>query len=123
MTAQPVSIANKLSLVTRHWTPHRIARFDDHQLVVAKVQGEFVWHAHADHDEVFMPVSGALLIDIEGEETRTVQPGEVFVVPAGVRHRPRTDGGEVSILVIDPMDVEHTGGEASELTVSEYPEL
>ena len=123
MTEQPISIANKLSLVTRQWTPHRIARFDEHQLIVAKVQGEFVWHAHSHHDEVFIPISGELLMDIEDEEPRTIRPGEVFVVPAGVRHRPRTNGEEVSILVIDPMDVEHTGGETSSLTVESYPEI
>ncbi len=119
-----VDIAEKLSQFDRHWTPHRIATFDQHQLVVAKVQGEFVWHAHEHHDEVFLPVSGTLWIDLEGDRCVSVGPGQVYVVPAGVRHRPHTrDGEEVHLLLIDPLDVQHTGEEVSERTVQDYPEL
>ncbi|MEM8712777.1 MAG: cupin domain-containing protein, partial [Planctomycetota bacterium] len=60
----------------------------------------------------------------EGAETARVAAGEVLVVPAGMRHRPRTeDGQEVTMLVIDPMDVKHTGDVDDELTVAEYPTI
>lgn len=118
-----IRIDDKLDLVERHWTPHRIARFDDHQIVVARVRDEFVWHAHDDHDEVFLPLSGVLLIDFEDDVTRRVGPGEILVVPAGVRHRPRTESGEVTLLIIDPLDVRHTGTERTAQTVDEYPEI
>lgn len=120
----PISIATKLTQVEALWTPHRIARFDGHQLVLARVSGEFVWHDHRDHDEVFLPISGTLLMDLEGAETVRVQAGELLVVPAGMRHRPRTeDGQEVTMLVIDPMDVKHTGDVEDDLTVEEYPSI
>ncbi len=118
---QQVHLEQKLKLVQKQWTPHRIATFDGYQLVLAKVAGEFVWHDHADHDEVFMPLSGVLLMDIEGEDTRRVEPGELLVVPAGRRHRPRTEAGEVTLLVIDPLGVKHTGDVQHDMTVQDYP--
>ncbi|MEM1448302.1 MAG: cupin domain-containing protein [Planctomycetota bacterium] len=120
---EPIRLADKLDQVTALWTPHRIARFDGHQMVLARVDGEFVWHQHDGHDEVFLPLSGELWIDFEDAEARRVLPGEVLVVPAGTRHRPRTEGGEVTMLVIDPMDVRHTGEVTGERTVEEYPEI
>lgn len=125
----PISLSKKLRQVEALWTPHRIAQFDGHQLVLARVQGEFVWHDHREHDEVFLPIGGTLIMDLEDpadasvEEVR-VDPGEVIVVPAGMRHRPRTlDGEEVTLLVIDPMDVKHTGDVRDEKTVDAYPEI
>ena len=120
----PIDLGQKLGLFDARWTPHRIAKFDGHQLLLAKVEGEFVWHAHADHDEVFLPLKGQLLMDFRDGTTRKVGPGQVLVVPRGVEHRPRTEPGEeVHLLVVDPLDVQHTGGVESELTVEEYPEI
>lgn len=125
----PISLVQKLSQVKDLWTPHRIAQFDGHQLVLARVQGEFVWHDHRDHDEVFLPIGGTLILDLENPADGTlnevrVDPGELVVVPAGMRHRPRTlEGQEVTLLVIDPMGVKHTGDVRDEMTVDAYPEI
>ena len=54
---------------------------------------------------------------------QVVQPGQVLVVPAGVRHRPRAEEGPVSMLVIDPMGVKHTGDEICDRTVEDYPDI
>ncbi len=122
MTApKPIDIAAKLALVERQWTPHRIATFDGYQIFVAKLEGEFVWHDHAEHDEVFFPIDGVLLVDFEEGETARVEPGQFLVVPAGMRHCPRTENGECRVLVIDPQVMEHTGKERSERTVEDYP--
>ena len=120
----PIDLTAKLSLFDAQWTPHRVARFDGHQMVLAKVEGEFVWHAHAGHDEVFLPLRGQLLVEFRDGTISEVGPGQVLVVPAGVEHLPRTrPGEEVHLLVLDPLDVEHTGGVASELRVDEYREI
>ncbi len=124
---KPISIAGKLGQVQALWTPHRIAQFDGHQLVLARVQGDFVWHDHKDHDEVFLPIHGTLWMDLknpDGGEVKEVRvdPGELFVVPAGMSHRPRTQNDEeVTLLVIDPLNVRHTGDTQSDRTVAEYP--
>lgn len=117
----PLNLDAKLEQVNALWTPHRIGTFDGHQLLLARIDGEFVWHDHGDHDEVFMPLSGVLWVDFDGGESRRVLPGEILVVPAGMRHRPRTEGGEVTMLVVDPLDVRHTGDEVSDRTVGSYP--
>ena len=76
-----------------------------------------------------MPIGGTLLMDLEDPKDASIKevrvgPGEVLVVPAGVRHRPRTpEGEEVTMLVIDPMNVKHTGDVRDEKTVEEYPEI
>ncbi|MDF1837555.1 MAG: cupin domain-containing protein [Planctomycetota bacterium] len=119
-----IDLGHKLDLFDKQWTPHRIATFDQHQLVLAKVQGEFVWHDHADHDEVFLPVNGTLWIDFEGGESVELGPGQVLVVPAGVAHRPRTrPEEEVQLLIIDPLTVQHTGAMDSDRTVQDYPTI
>lgn len=120
---QTVSLSAKFAAFQAQWTPHRIARFDDHQLLIARVEGEFVWHTHADHDEVFIPIAGELLIDFEDAPTARVRPGELLVVPKGTPHRPRTDAGECQLLLIDPNRVQHTGEVHNERTVVEYPDL
>ncbi|WP_419190637.1 cupin domain-containing protein [Saltatorellus ferox] len=126
---ESISLSAKLDLVQSLWTPHRIARFDGHQMLLARLRGDFVWHQHDGHDEVFLPLSGSLIVEFEGAEGDTVTevrvgPGEVLVVPAGTRHRPRTaDGSEVTVMLIDPLDVQHTGGVRDELTVDEFPEI
>ncbi|MDG1491528.1 MAG: cupin domain-containing protein [Planctomycetota bacterium] len=120
---EPVDLHAKMDEVRPLWTPHRVGRFDGHQLLLARVDGEFVWHQHDDHDEVFIPLRGTLLLDFEGGVTREVRPGSLLVVPKGVVHRPRTEGGEVEMLVLDPMGVKHTGDVQDERTVDEYPEL
>jgi len=122
-TPVPIDLAAKFDLVQRQWTPHRIATFDGHQLVLARVEGEFVWHDHKDHDEVFLPLDGVLWMDFEGAPSVEVRPGQVLVVPAGTRHRPRTETGECRLLVIDPLGVKHTGDERSARTVDDYPEI
>ena len=122
-TPEVIRVDEKMARVVDLWTPHRIARFDGHQIFLARVEGEFVWHEHEGHDEVFMPLSGELWIDFDGGESRRVVAGEVLVVPAGVRHRPRTEGGEVTLMVIDPMDVKHTGEVRCERTVDEFREI
>lgn len=123
-TKPPVRLSEKLNQFESRWTPHRIARFDGHQVLLAKLEGEFVWHDHADHDEVFHVLSGTLWIDLENEPPLKLEAGDLAVVPAGTRHRPRTEPGrEVQVLLIDPMEVKHTGNVESELTVTDIPEL
>lgn len=125
----PISLQEKLTQVQALWTPHRIAQFDGDQLVLARIQGEFVWHDHKEHDEVFLPIGGTLIMDLEESDGGSpkevrVEPGQVIVVPKGMRHRPRTlEGQEVTLLVIDPMDVKHTGDVQDAKTVDEYPEI
>ncbi|MFI5862481.1 cupin domain-containing protein [Streptomyces sp. NPDC051546] len=109
-----VNIAEKLAGFTEQWAPHRIARVNDYEIKIAKVQGEFIWHTHEDTDELFLVVSGTLTIRLRAADV-VLNPGEIYVVPRGVEHCPQADG-ETAILLFEPVGTANTGGEVSDRT-------
>jgi mannose-6-phosphate isomerase-like protein (cupin superfamily) len=107
----PINLAEKLSTFTEHWQPRVVGQFNGHDLMVAKVKGEFVWHKHDDTDDFFLVLSGRISIQLR-EGTVTLGPGEVFVVPKGVEHRPVAEE-EAHILPIEPQGTPNTGNAAT----------
>src|SRR6476661_5470158 len=71
-----VDIAQKLSLLSEHWSPKVVARLNDYEIKVVKVKGEFVWHTHDDTDELFMVVDGELTIQLRDGNV-TLRPGQL----------------------------------------------
>jgi mannose-6-phosphate isomerase-like protein (cupin superfamily) len=57
------------------------------------------WHVHTRSDEFFYVVSGTVFMDT-AQGTREIHSGQVFVVPAGTRHRARVEG-RATMLVVD----------------------
>ena len=102
-----INLAKKLSAFTEHWQPRTVGQFNGHDLMVAKVKGEFVWHKHDDTDDFFLVLSGQITIQMH-EGNVTLGPGEVFVVPKGVGHRPVAEE-EAHILLIEPSGTPNTG--------------
>jgi mannose-6-phosphate isomerase-like protein (cupin superfamily) len=88
-TAQPdpVNLAEKLALVSEHWSPHTVAQFNGHDVMVVKVKGEFVWHHHDDTDDFMMVLSGRLTIRMRDGDVE-LGPGELYVVRVGVEQVP-----------------------------------
>ncbi|MCW2559986.1 MAG: cupin [Mycobacterium sp.] len=107
MSYQPVDLGAKLSLFADHWSPKVIARLNDYEIKVVKLKGEFVWHSHADTDELFLVIDGNLTIQFR-DGAVSLGPGQLFVVPRGVEHCPRADG-EVAAMLIEPAGVVNTG--------------
>lgn len=107
-----VNLAEKLGLFSDHWAPRIVARYNDHEVRVVKVEGEFIWHQHDDTDELFLVLDGVLDIELRDRKV-TLEPGELFVVPRGTEHRPCARRGEVKLLLIDPKDMPNTGDEAT----------
>jgi mannose-6-phosphate isomerase-like protein (cupin superfamily) len=112
----PTDIAAALETVTDHWTPRVIGRVNDQYIKVAKLLGELVWHAHDAEDEMFLVVYGNLIIQLEGDETVELGPGQFFVVPKGVQHNP-VAVEEVGIVLIETVTTAHTGSVHSERSV------
>jgi mannose-6-phosphate isomerase-like protein (cupin superfamily) len=112
----PTRIADELEKVTAHWTPRVIGRVNDQYVKVAKLLGEFVWHAHDDEDELFLVVYGILRIQLEGDREVVLSPGQFYVVPKGVQHNPVADE-EVGIVLIETVTTAHTGSVESERSV------
>ena len=114
MAHRPVDLAERLSQFSDHWSPKLVARLNDYEIKVVKVQGEFTWHTHADTDELFLVLAGTLTIQLRDDDV-TVGPGQLYVVPRGVEHCPVADG-EVHAMLIEPGGVVNTGDAGGELT-------
>ena len=89
---QKVNLEEKLSQFTEHWQPRTVGQFNGHDIMVVKARGEFVWHSHADTDDLFLVLKGRLSIELRDRSVE-LGPGELFVVPRGVEHRPGSAGG------------------------------
>ena len=112
MMADKVNLADKLEGFSNHWAPRIVARYNDHEVRLVKVEGEFIWHQHDETDELFLVLDGELDMEFR-ERTVTLQPGELIVVPKGMEHRPCARKGEVRLLLIDPKDMPNTGDPAT----------
>ncbi len=110
----PVKFTEKFALFNDQWTPKVIAQMNDYQFKLVRLQGEFVWHQHADTDETFIVLEGSLIIDFK-EGSVTLNAGEMVVVPKGCLHRPRATA-EVKLLLVEPVGVVNTGDTESALT-------
>ena len=102
-----INLQAKLSGLSQHWSPRVVAEMNDYQFKLAKVQGEFVWHAHAETDEVFIVLAGEMKLEFR-DGTVSLATGEMYVVPKGVEHRP-VAVDECSIMLVEPRGVVNTG--------------
>lgn len=112
--SQPVDLAQALSAVSEPWSPRTVAVMNDYDVRVVRAHGEFTWHSHPDTDELFLVVAGSLTIRTEDGDV-ALGPGQLHVVPKGVRHQPfSADGAQV--LLVEPSETVNTGDSPSHLT-------
>src|SRR6266702_2299550 len=117
MSYQAISLQQKLVLFSEHWAPKVIAEMNDYQFKIVKLLGDFVWHDHKDTDETLLVIEGNLRIDFRVGAVQ-MGPGEMFVVPKGVEHKPYAEN-EVKLMLIEPRGVRNTGdGEVGERTAA-----
>jgi mannose-6-phosphate isomerase-like protein (cupin superfamily) len=106
-----INLAEKLSLFFDIFSPKIVATFNGHDVMVVKIKGEFVWHSHPDTDDFFLVLKGRLTIQLRGGDVE-LGPGELFVVPKGVEHRPVATE-EAHLLLIEPKGTPNTGDAAT----------
>ena len=111
-----IDFAEKLKLIHDQWQPRVVAKMNDYQFKLVKIEGDFIWHDHPDTDETFIVLDGHLRIDIRDKAVH-LSAGEMFVVPRGTQHKPYAEK-EVHLLLIEPRGVKNTGSEASERTAA-----
>jgi mannose-6-phosphate isomerase-like protein (cupin superfamily) len=102
-----INLAEKLGGFSDHWSPRTVATYNGHDVMIVKVQGDFIWHKHDDTDDFFLVLKGVLDIELR-DRTVTLSPGEMFIVPKGVEHRP-VAREEVHILLIEPTGTPNSG--------------
>jgi len=106
-----IDLSEKLSTFSEHWSPRTVTQFNNCDVMVVKVKGEFVWHKHDDTDDFFLVLKGMLDIQLR-DQTITLGPGQMYVVPKGVEHRP-VAREEVHLLLIEPTGTANTGDAAT----------
>src|SRR5690349_12883167 len=113
-----VNLEAKLAELKGPFKPGIVGYLNDYKLALARVEGEFVWHSHPETDDFFLVLDGRLTIQLRDRNVE-LGPGELFVVPAGVEHCPRSDEG-ADILLIEPRGTVNTGDAGGELTTPEH---
>jgi mannose-6-phosphate isomerase-like protein (cupin superfamily) len=113
---QAVHLLQKVELVNEQWSPRVVAELNDYQFKVVRIQGDFVWHDHPETDEAFLVLEGELRIDFRDGAVR-LGPGELYVVPRGVEHKPFA-AREVKLLLIEPRGILNTGHAGGERTAA-----
>ncbi|HJS39954.1 MAG TPA: cupin domain-containing protein [Sphingomicrobium sp.] len=122
MTAPAViNIAEKLGKFSDHWNPRIVSHYNGNEVRVSKLLGEFIWHSHADTDELFLVLKGTLRIEFR-DGVRSIGAGEMIVVPRGVEHRPIADE-ECELIVMDREGESNTGSTLSDLTRDRLEEI
>lgn len=107
-----VNLAEKLTSFSDQWAPRIVARYNDNEVRIAKVDGEFIWHQHDKSDELFLVLDGELDLEFR-DRTVKIGPGELIVVPRGVEHRPCARSGEVAMMMIDLEGTPNTGNDST----------
>lgn len=102
------------ALIPEPWQPHRLASVNDYDVKVARLRGEFVWHAHPETDELFLVIEGRLTIQLRDGDVE-LGPHDVFVVPRGVEHCPKADE-DALVVMVEPKGTVNTGDRPGERT-------
>jgi mannose-6-phosphate isomerase-like protein (cupin superfamily) len=116
-----VNLADKLALFSDHWAPRIVGELNGQHVKLAKLLGEFVWHRHADEDELFLVLRGELELQLR-DRVVTLREGEFFIVPRGVEHRP-VAAEEVHLLLLEPASTRNTGETVNERTLEDLEHL
>jgi mannose-6-phosphate isomerase-like protein (cupin superfamily) len=114
-----VTLSEKFALFDERWSPKIVGSVNSAHVKLVKIQGEFVWHHHADEDELFLVVKGRFVMQLRDGDV-TVETGELVIVPRGVEHRPCADE-ECWVLLVEPDTTLNTGNVVNERTV-EHPQ-
>ena len=112
---EKVTLSQKFEMIPKYWEPRIAGEINGTWVKLAKFKDEFVWHHHADEDEMFLVVKGHLRIELR-DGVVELDPGEFVIVPRGVEHRPVADE-EVHCILIEPKSVLNTGNVRNQRTL------
>jgi mannose-6-phosphate isomerase-like protein (cupin superfamily) len=117
MEFKPINLQEKLAKFSDHWSPKIIAQMNDYHFKLVKFQGDFIWHNHADTNEVFIVLNGEMSIEFHNGKV-DLRQGELFVVPKGAEHKPYAEK-ECEIILVEPAGTINTGDTSGEMTAED----
>ena len=121
MNPNKVNLSEKFSSFSGYWSPKIVGELNDAYVKLVKVKGAFIWHQHEKEDELFLVVSGRLLMRLRDRDV-WINPGEFFIVPRRVEHMPVAEE-ETHVLLLEPKTTLNTGNVRSERTVQELERI
>jgi mannose-6-phosphate isomerase-like protein (cupin superfamily) len=118
---EKVNVAQKFTGIKEYWKPCIVAELNGQHVKLDKLKGEFVWHHHANEDEMFLVAKGRFRMEFRNEQV-WVEEGEFIVVPRGVEHRPVAEE-EAHILLFEPASTLNTGNVRNERTIEKLTRI
>jgi mannose-6-phosphate isomerase-like protein (cupin superfamily) len=112
-----IDLRDALARLEGPFDPRVVARLNEYKVMVVRVEGEFTWHSHPETDDFFLVLDGRLTIQLRDGDVQ-LGPGQLYVVPAGVEHCPRSEDG-ADVLLIEPLGTVNTGDAGGALTKPE----
>jgi len=109
-----VSLQDASTAVQGLWNPLVLGELNGQAIKLAKFEGSFDWHHHANEDEAFLVVEGSITIDFK-DHSVDLAKGELLIVPRGVEHRPRAES-EALVLLFEPSTTLNTGNVVTDKT-------
>jgi len=122
MSIQKISLADKFTSFSEHWSPKLVGEVNDMAVKLAKLKGAFEWHHHEHEDELFLVVKGELIIQLRDQDDIVLREGECVVIPRGVDHLPIANE-EAHVLLFEPKTTLNTGNTVNERTVRELERI
>src|SRR5262245_13187793 len=115
--AMQSNLDREFGALAEFWSPRVVAVANGQHIKVAKVRGEFVWHAHADEDEFFLVRKGTLTIRYRDRADVVLGEGDFHVVPRGVEHMTAAPE-ECWIVLVEPAATQHAGDTVTDMSKS-----
>jgi len=109
-----VDLTHAFARITTHWDPHVVAELNGQSVKCVKLKGEFVWHSHANEDELFLVHRGILEMRLRNGVV-IIEAGQFYVVPRGIEHQPFSEH-ECEVVLFEPSSTLNTGNVRNELT-------
>lgn len=114
MKSKGTNIKQKFSKISNYWSPKILAEMNNHEIKLAKIKGDFIWHSHEETDETFIVIEGEMEIEFH-DRIIYLKEGDLFVVPKGVEHKPYAES-ECKIILLELKGTKNTGNKTDKLT-------
>ncbi len=124
-SAKKIGVPGAFNAIDAPWSPHIARDVNGQEIRLAKLDGAFDWHFHADADEAFFVIKGGFEMQFrDGAEewSEFLNEGDLIVVPAGREHRPNA-AAECWVMMIAKADERNTGNIDSDKTKRDLPRL
>jgi mannose-6-phosphate isomerase-like protein (cupin superfamily) len=105
---RPLDLEQAFATFSESFAPRVAAAVNDYDVKIARLDGPYVWHAHADTDEFFLVLAGELTIELEGQAPVVLGPHQLFTVPRGMKHRPIGVSG-TRVVFLEPRGTVNSG--------------